>query len=157
MAAGKPLLVDADGLNIVADTGLALPPGTVITPHPGEAGRLLGEDAAWVQSRRAQAARMLSEQLSPDLVAVLKGAGTLIAQAGKVVSICVDGNPGMATAGSGDVLTGIVGALLARGLEPIAAAELGIWLHARAGDEANANHVASLIASDLLDALRLDP
>ena len=157
VAAGKPLLVDADGLNIVADTGLALPPATVITPHPGEAGRLLGEDAAWVQSRRPQAARMLSDKLSPDLVAVLKGAGTLIARAGKVVSICVDGNPGMATAGSGDVLTGIVGALLARGLEPIAAAELGIWLHARAGDEANANRVASLIASDLLDALRLDP
>ena len=134
-SAGKPLVVDADGLNAVAETGMELPAGTVITPHPGEAGRLLGKDSAWVQANRPQVAAKLSAA-GAGVVAVLKGAGTLIARAGTLESVCVDGNPGMATAGSGDVLTGIVGALLARGLEPLAAAELGVWLHARAGDEA---------------------
>jgi len=88
-------------------------------------------------------------------VAVLKGAGTLIAQAGALRSICVDGNPGMATAGSGDVLTGVIGALLARGLEPAMAADLGVWLHARAGDEAAAARAAVPVAGDFVDALRL--
>ena len=156
--AGKPLLVDADGLNVVADTGMTLPANTALTPHPGEAGRLLGKTTAWIQSHRPEAVAMLSDaERGEGLVAVLKGAGTLIAHAGELRSLCVDGNPGMATAGSGDVLTGIVGALLARGLDPLAAAELGVWLHARAGDEAQADRAGSLIASDLIDSLRLDP
>ena len=154
-SAGKPLVVDADGLNAVAETGMDLPGGTVITPHPGEAGRLLGRDSTWVQANRPRAAAMLSE-IGAGVVAVLKGAGTLIARSGTLESVCVDGNPGMATAGSGDVLTGIVGALLARGLEPVGAAGLGVWLHARAGDEARSGQARSLIASDLIDALRLD-
>jgi len=154
-SAGKPLVVDADGLNIVAETGLDLPAGTVITPHPGEAARLLGKSTAWIQSHRPEAAAMLS-QLSPGLIAVLKGAGTLTARKGTLRSVCLLGNAGMATAGSGDVLTGIVGALLARGIEPQQAAELGVWLHARAGDEARASRSGALIASDLVDALRLD-
>lgn len=153
--AGKPLVVDADGLNAVAETGSQLPAGTVITPHPGEAGRLLGKDSAWIQANRPQAAAMLSET-GAGVVAALKGAGTLIARNGTLESVCVDGNPGMATAGSGDVLTGIVGALLARGQEPAAAARLGVWLHARAGDEAKSRRAGSLIASDLIDALRLN-
>ncbi len=156
VAAEKPLVVDADGLNIVAETGLALPSGTVITPHPGEAARLLRQDTGWVQAHRPEAAALLSTAPSPDLVAVLKGAGTLIAHAGTVDSVCLDGNPGMATAGSGDVLTGIIGALLARGLTGPAAAELGVWLHARAGDEAQAACSATLLASDIVNALRLD-
>ena len=153
-AVGKPLVVDADGLNVIADADalLDVPPGTIVTPHPGEAGRLLGKDAVWVQSHRPQAAAALSES---GAVVVLKGAGTLIAHRGEVVSICLGGNPGMATAGSGDVLTGIVGALLARGLEPLAAAELGVWLHARAGDEAQESCQAALLASDIVAALRL--
>ena len=150
--AGKPLLVDADGLNNVAESGVALPPGTVVTPHPGEAGRLLGRDSAWVQSNRPAAATALAEE---GRVAVLKGAGTLIAEGGAVRSICVDGNPGMATAGSGDVLTGIVGALLARGLPSVDAAELGVWLHARAGDEAAAATGASPLAGDFVATLRV--
>ena len=154
MAAGKAMVVDADGLNVVAnaDALRCLAPGTVITPHPGEAGRLLGRDAAWVQSHRPQAAAALSEH---GAVVVLKGAGTLIGHGGEVVAICLGGNPGMATAGSGDVLTGVIGALLARGLEPLAAAELGVWLHARAGDEAQDACQAALIASDIVAALRL--
>jgi len=150
--AGKPLVVDADGLNVVADGGVELPPQAVITPHPGEAGRLLGRDTGWVQAHRPAAAVALAND---DKVAVLKGAGTLIAEAGAVRSICVDGNPGMATAGSGDVLTGVVGALLARGLAPRLAADLGVWLHARAGDEAAAASRAAPVAGDFVDALRL--
>ena len=145
-------MVDADGLNIVADGDVELPPQAVITPHPGEAGRLLGRDSGWVQMHRPAAAVALAND---RLVAVLKGAGTLIAQAGAVRSICVNGNPGMATAGSGDVLTGVVGALLARGLAPPVAADLGVWLHARAGDEVAAASAAAPVASDFVDALRL--
>ncbi|MCY3622383.1 MAG: NAD(P)H-hydrate dehydratase [Gammaproteobacteria bacterium] len=153
--AGKPMVVDADGLNIVADRSVGLPPATIVTPHPGEAGRLLGETTTWIQSNRPEAAARLSKGNLSGAIAVLKGAGTLIAMEGAVASVCLGGNPGMATAGSGDVLTGIVGALLARGLEPLAAAELGVWLHARAGDEARAGHAGSLIAGDLIGALRL--
>ena len=109
--------------------------------------------ARWVQSAPAQRRRWLSRTTAK--VAVLKGAGTLIAQAGAVRSICVNGNPGMATAGSGDVLTGVVGALLARGLSPTLAADLGVWLHARAGDEVAAASAAAPVASDFVDALRL--
>ena len=152
--AGKPMVVDADGLNVVTDKGIVLPPATVITPHPGEAGRLLGETASWIQSNRPEAAARLTQTV-PGVVAILKGAGSLVAKEGAVESVCLAGNPGMATAGSGDVLTGIVGALLARGMEPLAAAELGVWLHARAGDEARASATGSLIAGDIIGALRL--
>ena len=155
VGAGKPMVVDADGLNIVADRGIGLPSGTVVTPHPGEAGRLLGETTAWIQSNRPEAAARLSSEDLSGMTAVLKGAGTLIATEGAVASVCLGGNPGMATAGSGDILTGIVGALLARGMVPSEAAELGVWLHARAGDEARAGQAASLIAGDLIGALRL--
>lgn len=155
--AGKPMVVDADGLNIVADGNLGLPPATIVTPHPGEAGRLLGETTTWIQSNRPEAAARLNKGNLSGVIAVLKGAGTLVASEGAVRSVCLGGNPGMATAGSGDVLTGIVGGLLARGTAPLAAAELGVWLHARAGDEARARHAGSLIASDLIGALRLTP
>ena len=156
IAAGKPLVVDADGLNNLADgDGLQrLPPGAVVTPHVGEAARLLGRDAAWIRRSRPQAATALSEH---GAVAVLKGAGTLVASGGRLRSICLLGNPGMATAGSGDVLAGIVGALLARGLAPEDAAELGVWLHARAGDEAERRGKASLLAGDIVESLRLTP
>ena len=159
LAASKPLVVDADGLNLLAakdDPALAELPasGAVLTPHPGEAGRLLGQDANWVQQNRLEAAARLAKH---GAVAVLKGAGTLIAEAGVPRSICLLGNPAMATAGSGDVLTGVIGGLLARGLTPREAAELGVWLHARAGDEAAAGATAALLAGDLTNALRLNP
>ena len=163
LAAGKPLAIDADGLNILAKRGAergeaaglqGLPTGTVLTPHPGEAGRLLGKDAAWVQSHRLEAAATLSRY---GATVVLKGAGTLIAWGGAARSICLAGNPGMATAGSGDVLTGIVGALLGRGLSPRFAAELGVWIHASAGDEANERCQSSLLASDIVQAIDLTP
>ncbi len=154
-AAAKPMVLDADGLNIVADRGMNLPSATVITPHPGEAGRLLGETTTWIQANRPEAAARLSKGNCSGVTAVLKGAGTLIASQGGVESVCLAGNPGMATAGSGDVLTGIVGALLARGMTRLEAAELGVWLHARAGDEARAGETRELIAGDLIRTLRL--
>ena len=155
-AAGKPLVVDADGLRAAADADALsrLPAGAILTPHPGEAGHLLGKDAAWVQAHRPEAAARLSAH---GAVAVLKGAGTLVAEGGELQSICLAGNPGLACAGSGDVLTGLVAALLAQGIEPLAAAELGVWLHARAGDEAAGRGNAALIASDVIAALRLAP
>ena len=163
LAARKPLAIDADGLNILAKRGAergeaaglqGLPTGTVLTPHPGEAGRLLGKDAVWVQSHRLEATATLSRH---GATVVLKGAGTLIARDGVARSICLAGNPGMATAGSGDVLTGIVGALLGRGLSPRLAAELGVWIHASAGDEAGERCQSSLLASDIVQAIDLTP
>lgn len=154
---GVPMLLDADGLNIAARDGLTFPANTVITPHPGEAGRLLGTDAAGIQAARPASARRLSALGEAGCAAVLKGAGSLVASRGELDGICLGGNPRMAAAGSGDVLSGIGGALLGQGLAPLAAARLAVWLHARAGDEAAAATAAALKATDLIDALRLDP
>ena len=126
-----PVVLDADGLNHYAgqpDTITA----AVITPHPGEAARLLDCTTAEVQADRFGAVRQLAE--SSKSVTVLKGAHTLVALPNGAVGVCPAGNPGMATAGMGDVLAGIIGALLARGLDPWAAARAGVLWHARAGD-----------------------
>ena len=150
-----PLLIDADGLNCIASRrSLAIPAASLITPHPGEAGRLLRLSAKDVQAQRPGAATRLSS-LGEGCVAVLKGAGTLISQRGQLAGICLGGNPRMATPGSGDVLSGIGGALLARGLAPLDAAKLAVWLHARAGDEAALATESALLASDLIDNIRL--
>lgn len=126
-----PVVLDADGLNHYANQVDAIS-AAVITPHPGEAGRLLGCTAAEVQADRLGAARTLAERSKS--VTVLKGAHTLVALPDGAVGVCPAGNPGMATAGMGDVLAGIIGALLARGLDPWAAARAGVLWHARAGD-----------------------
>ena len=156
LTAAAPLVVDADGLNLLADDAgpslSDLPEGSIVTPHPGEAGRLLGSDAAAVQGGRPGAAVALSAN---GVVAVLKGAGTLVAEDGALRAICLRGNPHMATAGSGDVLSGVIGALRARGLPAGEAAELGVWLHARAGDEAAAGRESAVLAGDIAAALRL--
>lgn len=152
----KSLLIDADALGCIARLGLAVPAGSLITPHPGEAGRLLSRSAKEVQAQRPDAARRLSS-LGEGCVAALKGAGTLIADSGQLAGICLGGNPRMATPGSGDVLSGIGGALLARGLPALLAAKLAVWLHARAGDEAAASRASALLASDIIDNLRLTP
>jgi NAD(P)H-hydrate epimerase len=147
----RPAVWDADALNWLARTP-ATCAGRVITPHPGEAGRLLGRDTAAVQRDRRAAVLALREKFGG--VAVLKGAGTLIAGEGGVPWLCSAGNPGMAAAGMGDVLTGIVAALLAQGLGIEDAAVLGVEIHARAGDRAAANGERGLLASDLLAELR---
>ncbi len=155
---GTPAVVDADGLNALARAGngalAALDAATILTPHPGEAARLLGwsEGAARVQADRAAALAALT-RLTPAVV-VLKGAGTLAGQRGRPVWRNPTGNPGMATAGAGDVLAGLIGALGARGLGPWDAARLGAWLHGRAGDLVAAQiGEDALIASDLARAL----
>ncbi len=150
----RPVVVDADGLNHLARRPEAWKggPPRVVTPHPGEAGRLLGSSAAQVQDDRVGAARALSERL--EAVVVLKGAHSLVTTPDGWLGICPAGNPGMATAGAGDVLAGVIGALLARGLPPARAAAAGVLWHARAGDLAvRRGGPNGLRARDILAAL----
>jgi len=145
----KPMVVDADGLNaLAADPDvLAQPAGPrILTPHPGEFARLIGRRLE-TEARRAAAVDLASRC---RVVVVLKGFQTLITD-GTRQAVNPTGNPGMATGGSGDVLTGLVAALAAQGLEPFDAARLGVYLHGLAGDLAAAElGEVSLIASDLV-------
>lgn len=133
LAAGKPCVIDADGLNLVAEGRLPLPAESVITPHPGEAARLLQVSNDEVQADRFEAVRSLAQRYRA--VAVLKGAGSLIATPEGFVSICLLGNPAMATAGMGDVLTGVVAGLRGR-ISAEEAARAGVCLHSAAADRA---------------------
>jgi ADP-dependent NAD(P)H-hydrate dehydratase len=149
-----PLVLDADGLNACADRLEILDQRVgpiIVTPHPGEFGRLLGRRAAQVQADREELAGAFARR--HKLIVLLKGHGTVVTDGGRVY-VNATGNPGMATAGSGDVLTGLIAALLGQGLEPFAAAQLGAHLHGLAGDLACKNYgEAGLIASDLVDYL----
>jgi NAD(P)H-hydrate epimerase len=148
-----PLVLDADGLNLLAQEPREFSRPVVITPHPGEAARLLGCDTKAIAGDRYAAVRELATRYR--VVAVLKGAGSLVADPDGRVAVCPWGNPGMASGGMGDLLTGIVAALLAQGCDAWQAATLGVALHARAGDLA-ARHGGErgLIATDLLEPLR---
>lgn len=147
----RSLVIDADGLNHAVARPRVLAGGArIITPHPGEAGRLLGCTSADVQRDRLGAARRLAEQTGATVV--LKGAHTVV-HAADGVAICPAGNPGMATAGSGDVLTGIIAALLARGLPAPEAARAGVLWHARAGDRAARDGAHHLLARDIIRGL----
>jgi len=155
LAAGVPAVADADALNLLALSPVKLPPGWIITPHPGEAARLLGTDTAAVQGDRLGAVRELHARFGA--VAVLKGAGTLVAwgASGAVeIAICERGNPGMATAGMGDVLTGVIAGLRAQGGESAQAARIGVLAHALAGDSAAQGGQRGLLASDVIGELR---
>ena len=154
-AAGKPLVIDADGLNALAgqtDLLSKLSHPVIVTPHPGEFARLSGASIAEVQSDRiARATRMAA--LSESLVVVLKGAETVVAGGGRYYTNTT-GNPGMATGGTGDVLTGVIAALLAQKLSPFDAAQIGVFIHGLAGDIArDQNGEIGMIAGDLVDAL----
>ena len=143
-----PLVLDADGLNAFAGHAAALrdrPAPTVLTPHDGEYARLTGEP---VGPDRAEAARRLAA--ASGCVALLKGPATVVAEPSGRAVVNPTGGSELATAGSGDVLTGIIGGLLARGLDPFAAAAAGAFVHGRAGDVAG--HTG-LIAGDLIAAL----
>ncbi len=146
-----PLVVDADALNL-----LARHPQTrvnwILTPHPGEAGRLLGCASSVIQRDRFSAVQKLHEQYGG--VVILKGAGTLVAAEGAPVHVCTAGNPGMASAGMGDVLTGVIAGLAAQGMNLPDAARLGVYLHAQAADEAARQGERGLLASDLFAPLR---
>ncbi|MDM8348469.1 NAD(P)H-hydrate dehydratase [Pseudomonas sp. sp1636] len=148
---GAPQVWDADALNLLAMGAVKLPADGVITPHPGEAARLLGISAAAVQADRPAAARALAQRY--QTVCVLKGAGTLVADSAGQLLLCDRGHPAMAGAGLGDVLAGLIGALLAQGLPALAAASLAVWLHASAGERL-AEQGCGLAASDLCAAIR---
>ena len=150
-AAGKPLVVDADALNLLAPSPRALPQA-VLTPHPGEAARLLACANADVQRDRIAAATRIAERF--DAVVVLKGAGSVIAAPKRVPRIVGAGNPGMAVAGMGDVLTGVVAALRAQGLDAFDAASAGALLHAVAGDIAARDGERGLSPRDVVAQLR---
>ncbi|ANS76776.1 bifunctional ADP-dependent (S)-NAD(P)H-hydrate dehydratase/NAD(P)H-hydrate epimerase [Paenibacillus yonginensis] len=156
--ADKPLVLDADALNILAAAdGLHAWPRrdapTILTPHPGEMARLAGMPTAEVQRDRLGLARRFAAEHGVTLV--LKGARTVVAAADGRVFVNATGNPGMATGGTGDVLTGLIASLLAQGHDDVAAACLGVYLHGAAGDKAAAarGSAASLLAGDLIDAL----
>ncbi len=148
----RPQVWDADALNLLA-AARAGADNRIITPHPGEAARLLGRKTADIQSDRRAAAAELAQRFGG--IAVLKGAGSLVATAAGDLSICTAGNPGMASPGMGDVLTGIIAGLLAQGLDLETAALAGVEVHARAGDRAARDGERGVIASDLLHELRV--
>jgi len=145
-----PAVWDADALNLLAEEPHKAD-GRVITPHPGEAARLLGCGTADVQANRTAALAALAEKYGGTVV--LKGAGTLVSS-GAVPFGCMAGNPGMGSPGMGDVLTGVIAALIGQGLVPEFAAAVGVEVHARAGDRAAGADERGLIASDLLAELR---
>lgn len=152
LAAGRPLVLDADALNLLAASTASLPEDCVLTPHPGEASRLLGRSTADVQRDRYGAARELSER--HRCVVVLKGAGTIVASPDQLPRVVAAGNPGMAVGGMGDVLTGAIAALRAQGVPAFDAASAGALLHAVAGDAAADNGQRGLLPSDLMPWLR---
>ena len=151
MCAGTAMVVDADALNLLASSPRTLP-GAVLTPHPGEAARLLGCTVAVVQHDRIAAATRLAERF--DAVVVLKGAGSVVAAPARIPRIIGAGNPGMAVGGMGDVLTGVVAALRAQGLGAFDAATAGALLHAVAGDVAARDGERGLLPRDLVARLR---
>lgn len=151
LTARRPLLIDADGLNLLARQPRSFPPGTVLTPHPGEAARLLACETAQIERDRFAAARAIARRYGA--VVVLKGAGSLIDD-GQCCRVCPFGNPGMASAGMGDALSGVIAALMAQGLAPFAAASTGVLAHALAGDAAAAGGERGLLAGDLIKRLR---
>ncbi len=150
-----PVVLDADALNAFAGRPGALAGrrgASVLTPHPGEAGRLLGTTARKIQADRAAAARALARRTRA--VAVLKGAHTLVAEPGATMIANPTGTPLLATAGSGDVLAGLLGALLAGGLAPRAAAVAAVWLHGAAAEALEPSlGDAGLLAHEIADAV----
>lgn len=141
---------DADALNLLAAGRVQIRAGAVLTPHPGEAARLLGCSLAEVQDDRPAAALRLAQRY--QAVVVLKGAGSLVTD-GHTLCLCEHGHPAMAGPGLGDVLAGLIGALLAQGLAALPASELAVWLHARAGERLG-QAGRGLLASELVGVIR---
>jgi ADP-dependent NAD(P)H-hydrate dehydratase / NAD(P)H-hydrate epimerase len=154
-AAGKPMVVDADALNLLAEGRVVRDShrdNWILTPHPGEAARLSGTDSHTLQQDRVRAVRALAKRYGG--VVVLKGAGTVIDD-GVRLALCCDGNPGMASGGMGDVLSGLVAGLLAQGVPAFLAAQLAVTLHAQAADlAASRDGELGLLATDLLPFAR---
>jgi hydroxyethylthiazole kinase-like uncharacterized protein yjeF len=147
----KPIVLDADGLNLLASMPMSKS-YWILTPHPGEAGRLLHGSAQSVEQDRFSAVSAIRAAYGG--IAVLKGAGTLIASHSRI-AVSTSGNPGMASGGMGDVLSGVIAGLIAQGLDLQEAAERGVFLHGRAADLAAARDgERGLLATDLLPFLR---
>lgn len=150
-----PLVVDADGVNALARHLGVLKEArvpVVLTPHPGEMGRLLGARSEEIQADRVRVAREFA--VDQQVYLVLKGARTLVADPAGEVFVNPTGNPGMASGGMGDVLTGMIGGFLAQGLLPLEAAKLGVYLHGWAADRVAARRgMAGLLATDVIDEL----
>jgi hydroxyethylthiazole kinase-like uncharacterized protein yjeF len=155
------LLLDADALNLIATQPhlaaliQARTAETVITPHPGEAARLLASTTADIQSNRTDSALKLARML--HVTCVLKGAGTICAEHDGIWFVNSSGNPGLASAGTGDVLSGLIGSLMAQGLSGIAAAKLGVYVHGVAADNLVAQGIGpvGLTASEVAQQVRL--
>jgi NAD(P)H-hydrate epimerase len=145
------LVADADALNLVAAAPVARG-NWVITPHPGEAARLLGSSVEDVERDRLASVRALAARY--DAVAVLKGANTLVAAGNAAPAVCDRGNPGMASGGMGDVLSGVIGGLLVQTRDVPESARAGVLLHALAGDDAAAAGQRGTLAADLMPYLR---
>jgi NAD(P)H-hydrate epimerase len=146
-----PLVMDADALNLLAAHG-SRRDNWILTPHPGEAGRLLQQTTATVQADRFAAARAIHDRHAGSVV--LKGAGSIVYSESGPPAVCAAGNPGMATAGMGDVLSGVIGGLLAQGMPLADAALAGVCLHAAAGDRAALAGERGLLARDVIAELR---
>ena len=146
-----PVVMDADALNLLASNP-SVRDNWILTPHPGEAGRLLGLSSQQIEADRFDAIKTLTDRF--DGVCVLKGAGSLIASRNHQPWICCSGNPGMGSGGMGDVLTGVIAGLLAQGLKLDEAARAGAYLHGRAADLAAEAGERGLLATDLLPFLR---
>jgi NAD(P)H-hydrate epimerase len=153
LESGLPLVLDADALNLIAQHQLHWQAPAVLTPHPGEAGRLLNSDAHAVQADRFAAVHELASRYQSTVL--LKGAGTLIACTDQPVALVHAGNPGMASGGMGDVLSGIIGALLGQGIKPYDAARFAGLVHGLAADRAVLHDgERGLLATDLLPHVR---
>ncbi len=156
----KTLVIDADALNALSLCGgakllrLRECHDTILTPHPGEMGRLIGRSVAYVQARRKAVALNFAKDY--NCIVVLKGAQTCITSSRGEVYINKSGNPGMSTAGSGDVLTGMIAAFAGQGIRAFEAAVHAVYLHGLAGDIASREKTqAGMIASDIIDSLAL--
>jgi NAD(P)H-hydrate epimerase len=148
----KPVVIDADALNLLAERPVRRD-DWVLTPHPEEAARLLGVTAAAVQADRFAAVAALQSRYGG--VTVLKGPGTVVQGPGtRPAAVCTDGNPGMASGGMGDVLTGVIAGLIAQRYAPEDAAEMGVCVHGAAGDRAAAEGERGMLAGDLYAPLR---
>ncbi len=155
MGAEKPIVIDADGINLLArniDILKTVQAPLVLTPHPGEMARLTGRSVAEIQLHRLESAREFAREY--QVVLVLKGAGTIVAEPSGHAWVNQTGNAGMARGGSGDVLAGLIGALLAQGCAPAQAAAAAVWLHGTAGDRCAARlSQIAMLPGDLIEEL----
>jgi NAD(P)H-hydrate epimerase len=152
ISAQLPLVIDASALHL-----LALQPqhddNWVLTPHPGEAASLLATSIDEIQANRCQSAQLIQQRFGGSVV--LKGVGSIVSSGKEKTYLCTAGNPGMASSGMGDVLSGVIGGLIAQGVALPEAAKLGVWIHSKAADEAAINQgERGLLASDLMPYIR---